>query len=538
MAGLIIELILVFIAFCAALWFGAPWPYVVFPVYLGMLSLKFTPVGKRLKVSWVFLASMALGLLTALGVGQWFFGELTQLGATNPDNQLLKFFIGPLALRLFWSAVFGFVVAFDLLALFLIPLAYFSAQGKYGDYEVYRKHKLQATKTSLFGILGVSQGRINVREGKAQMESKPEDSLLRFGGPGELMVQEGNAVILEQNGRVSRVVASGPTFLRSFERLSMVVPLQTRAERIFVEQVVTSEGIMIDQLEIWVFHTVALGPIEERTQDGQYEYNENILRTQIWSPSSNDWRETVKGITDRMARKVVPKYTLDEIMRSSDARTQSNGSTGDRSIPSKPLGSDQKQTETPRSAWQERLRFWRKPPEGDAKQKQPSRPSSDVNSNPHVGPSSTGPIENDTDAAPETRRDALVEELKSAVSDISVRIGVAIRGLDLGAVRVSPQVRARLEEGHLAHLALQAAEHNAAAIRRMEAARADAQRIMIQAIRQGWNGDSPNTDDTKDLVIAVRYIEALEKMATDPSAKVILPMDSRLLSSLAGSIGT
>ena len=164
-------------------------------------------------------------------------------------------------------------------------------------------------------MLGLSQGRISVREGLAQTDRVADNGLMLFGGPGELMVQEGNAVILERDGRVSRVVASGPTFLRSFERLSMVVPLQTRAERIFVEQLVTSEGLVIDQLEIWVFHTVALGPVEERTQDGQFEYNESILRTKIWSPSATDWRETIRGVTARMAHKIVPRYTLQDIMR-------------------------------------------------------------------------------------------------------------------------------------------------------------------------------------------------------------------------------
>jgi regulator of protease activity HflC (stomatin/prohibitin superfamily) len=489
MAGIIIELIVVVLAFCTALYSGALAPYIVFPAYLLVLSLKVTPVGRRLKVSRLFLVSMALGLATTLYFAVVTYGWLTDLHRDNPENFFSQFFLAPPVLRLLWSTALGLFVAFDLLAVVWILLASFSAQGKYGDFEIFRNHKRTAIRTTLFGMLGLSQGRINVREGAAQSESGSSGGLMLFGGPGELMVQEGHAVILERNGRVSRVVASGPTFLEPFERLSMVVPLQTRAERIFVEQLVTSEGLMIDQLEIWVFHTVALGSVEERTQDGQFQYNESILRTSVWSPSGNDWRETVRGITTRMAHRIVPRYSLREIMRPENNTTETGAQD---------LGPDSEEEQgTPASTT-------------DAQNAQPVDP-----------------------------RQQLITELRAAVSQITVRIGVAIRGLDLGAVRVSPNVRAHLEEAPLALMALEAAEQNAEAMQLVERARAKAQRAMIQAIREAWVGAGDPTDKAiKDQVIAVRYIEALEKMATDPSTKVIIPMDSRLLAGLLGSPDT
>lgn len=499
MAGIIIEFILVVLAFCTALYFGALAPYIVVPTYLLILSLKVTPVGRRLKASRLFLVSMALGLATTLFFAVVTFSWLTDLHMDNRENFISRFFLAPLVLRLLWSTAVGLFVAFDLLAVLWILLANLSAQGRYGDFDVYRKHKRLATRAALFGMLGLSQGRINVREGAAQSESGSAGGLMLFGGPGELMVQEGHAVILERNGRVTRVVASGPTFLERFERLSMVVPLQTRAERVSIEHVLTREGIMIDQLDIWVFHRVALGPDDERIQDGNYEYNETILRTNIWSPNGNDWRETVQGITDRMARKVVPRYSLDEIMRSVAANVSAPNASSQRA------GQSQNQSMS------------------DASTAQP----------PPAAPNTQDSGDTASASPQPTKRDELTEALQAAVSETTVRIGVAIRGLDLGAVRVSPQVRARLEEAPLAILAVEAAKQNAEAIEIVQRARANAQRAMIESIRGAWNGArGPLDKPIHDQVIAVRYIEALEKMATDPSTKVILPMDSRLLASL------
>lgn len=507
MAGIIVELIAVFLLFCAALWFGAVWPYLVFPLYLGLLSLKVTPVGKRMKVSWVFLLSSAFGLTIALAVGYLAFTLLGEWGLQNPDSNLFLFFFGPVILRLFWSTVLGVVVALELLALALIPLAYLSAQGRYGEYDAFKRHRWQATRTALFGMHGLSQGRINVREGKAQLAYGTEDGLMRFGGPGELMVQEGNAVILERNGRVSRVVGSELTFLKPFERVSMVIPLQTRAEKVLVDNVISNDGIMIEQLEIWVFHTVALGPVEERTVDGQFEYNETILRTNIWSPSANDWREAVRGISDRMARRVVPKYALDVIMRSDDRAS---------------VGRVETSRETPRDA-----------PSGQQDQPQ-NGDKSETDKDRSENTTTARQTEKDPSDAP-TKRDELIDELRREISNITVRIGVAIRGLDLGAVKVSPEVRARLEDERLAIMAARAAEHHAAAMVAMEDARAFAQGTMIRAIKNAWSNNGSEQAASADLVIALRYIEALEKMASDPSAKVILPLDPRLLSSVLGS---
>ena len=58
--SIIVELILIVLVFCAAS-ADAFWPYVIFPAYLGVLSLKITPVGKKIN-NRLLLFLLAIGL--------------------------------------------------------------------------------------------------------------------------------------------------------------------------------------------------------------------------------------------------------------------------------------------------------------------------------------------------------------------------------------------------------------------------------------------------------------------------------------------
>jgi regulator of protease activity HflC (stomatin/prohibitin superfamily) len=138
-----------------------------------------------------------------------------------------------------------------------------------------------------------------------------------------LIVQEGHAVILERSGRLSRVIGRGITWLEPFERISMIVPLYARAEKITVEQVATKDRILLDEFEALVFHKIDPGPEDDRIQDGIFAYNEEKLKREVWSPSGGDWRNGVKSVADSAIRDVVGRYDLEEIVPLSDRfRTQ------------------------------------------------------------------------------------------------------------------------------------------------------------------------------------------------------------------------
>jgi regulator of protease activity HflC (stomatin/prohibitin superfamily) len=217
-------------------------------------------------------------------------------------------------LEVFWSAVAGVAVPAVLSAAILIPFASQVARNRYGEYEQFKGNERLATHTALASILGISQGTWMVKAGKAEVLENPSGSLARFGGPGILIVQQGHAVMLEISGTISRIVHSGIAWLQPFERVSMVVPLQTRVDPVVVEHVATKDQVMIEEFEFLVFHRVDRGPELTQIRDGQYAYDKEVLLTRIWSPSGGDWRESVKSISSRAARDVIGRYDLTEIV--------------------------------------------------------------------------------------------------------------------------------------------------------------------------------------------------------------------------------
>ena len=317
--GVAIELFFVFLAFCWVAGEGVPWTLLFVPAYLGLLTLKITPVGRKIKRTRVFMAFLTLFVFVAFGIGALAFRVLSDPVESIASSQLYEFFVDPLVLRLLWSGVIGAAVGIEVLAVLLVPIGISVAHGKYGDFEQYKAHKAQATRTAIYGFLGLSKGTWEVREGKLEVLDQPDGSLARFGGPGELIVQEGHAVILERNGNVSDVVGSGLTFLKAFERVSMVIPLHTRYEPIVVWHLASRDKVLIEEFEFLVFHRVDRGPELSQVRDGRYSYNRDILLSKVWSPSGGDWRKAVESISSRAARDVMGRYDLTEIFPLTEA---------------------------------------------------------------------------------------------------------------------------------------------------------------------------------------------------------------------------
>jgi regulator of protease activity HflC (stomatin/prohibitin superfamily) len=240
------------------------------------------------------------------------------IGLEEVRLQPLPFLLGTVWLRLFWSTILAVLTAVVVALAILLPVGYLGSRVMYGEYNDYKGHEGEAIYSAISVVLGISKGVWLVKEGKAEVLHPPAGGLARFGGPGVLMVQEGHAVILERGGQLSRVVGRGVTWLQPFERVSMVVPLQTRGEHVIVKQVATKDRILIEEFEFWAFHKVDQGPEEMRIQSGQFAYNEDILLKKIWVMSGDDWSGGVKALSETAARDVVGRYDLEQIVAIAD----------------------------------------------------------------------------------------------------------------------------------------------------------------------------------------------------------------------------
>jgi regulator of protease activity HflC (stomatin/prohibitin superfamily) len=125
-------------------------------------------------------------------------------------------------------------------------------------------------------------------------------------------------------------------------------------------------------------------------------------------------------------------------------------------------------------------------------------------------------------------RDILQKQFQDRLNNQTKEWGVVVTEVRIGAIDVPDEVKARMltrwEAEWRRQVRITEAEGEAEAFRLMELARAKAQMEMIIAITQGFK-QMAGSGAVPGHLIALRFIEALEKMAEDPATKFLLPAD-------------
>jgi regulator of protease activity HflC (stomatin/prohibitin superfamily) len=317
----VVELVFAVFLLFALLRLDWPWPILAVPTYLLGFGLGIPPFSRRIMVRARFLAFLVT-FLTSTAFLTWLIAEILFRPFFAEDiiawNPLLRFLMHNSSLKIFWSALIGLLAPTVVVACLLVPYGLVVGQNMFGHYEQYKGHEREAALSAVSVLLGIGRGVWVVNNGQAEVHGQAGEGLARFGGPGILIAQQGHAVILEKGGKVSRIVGSGLTWLEPFERVSMVVPLFGRNEKVTVEQVVTRDRVLIEEFEVLIFHRLDEGPEEEQIRDGQFAYNETILRRVVWSPGGGDWRGGVRSLGESAVRDVVGRYDLEQLVPMSE----------------------------------------------------------------------------------------------------------------------------------------------------------------------------------------------------------------------------
>jgi regulator of protease activity HflC (stomatin/prohibitin superfamily) len=457
---LLIELPLTIALFTLAVKYG--WPYTVVFVlgYILAFNFKLPYLSRRAQVSTRFLVFLGIFLAFAMTasmiIGRFFFSPSNQTWVEA--HRIWNFLLVTPSLKVLWAAVIGFGLIALIAAVILIPYGQVAGQQMYSQYEQYKGHEGEAARTAINILLGISGGTWVISGGQAEVKGDPNGALARFGGPGFVIVQQGHAVILEISGKVSDVIGSGITWLKPFERISMVVPLFLRSEKITVEKVATKDKVLIDEFEIQVYHKADPGPpTDSQTRDGQFAYIKQKLLDDVWSPSGGDWRGSVRSVAETATRDVVGRFELEEIVPISDTF---------------------------------RTRF----------------------------------------------KETLTAEMNKVTAK---KMGVLTVTVDIGKVKIPEESEARLLKKWSAQQQIQIAESRkeielvrgkvrVSNLRDMEAARAVAQEQMIMAISAGFGVANQTGNVLPATIVQLRMLEALEKIAEDPAAKLIFPSGMNL----------
>jgi regulator of protease activity HflC (stomatin/prohibitin superfamily) len=318
-----LEFSLSFILLFASIRAGWPWPIVFVAAFFAACALGLFSFAEGEKANpnryLILGAFLSLGLFLSWTIAL----RLSSLSLVTPSliesNWLLRVLSGTEATRIFWSVLLGMFLSAVLWALLLLPIAFVGASIMYSANDQYQRHEKEAALNVYLGLLGINKGTWLVSDGKAQIVKGQVKNLQMFGGPGTLIVQEGHAVVLERDGKLSRVVGRGVHQLRSQERVSMVVTLKSRAEQVILEQVATRDRVLIEQFQFWAWHRADQGDPSGRIQDGRFLYNPDIILKKVWKMSGKDWRDGIGSLCQTAARDVIGRYDLEQIVPLSDS---------------------------------------------------------------------------------------------------------------------------------------------------------------------------------------------------------------------------
>lgn len=316
----LIEIFLTLLAAFAAVKLGWIGTILFVLVYLVAFSFKWPFLARRTRVMPRFIAFLGVFLTVAL-ILRWLFGLV--LASLAPQGEAaargaLGFLLGSSNLVAFWSVVGGFGATALLAALLLLPYGRVVGASMYSQYDNYKGHEREAAMSAISILLGIDRGTLIVSSGQVESHGDNSGSLTRFGGPGILIVQEGHAVITEISGKLARVVGRGITWLKPFERISMVVPLYLRGETIVLDHITTRDHLIIDEFEYLVYHKVDAGEPDEQVANGLLPYNPRILINNIWSAGGGDWRNAIRSVAQTVGRDVFGRYTLEALVTISE----------------------------------------------------------------------------------------------------------------------------------------------------------------------------------------------------------------------------
>jgi regulator of protease activity HflC (stomatin/prohibitin superfamily) len=147
-----------------------------------------------------------------------------------------------------------------------------------------------------------------IRDGRV-IHSIPPSKDLRMPGPGVLIIQSGNAAVLEQSGKIARIVGAGLYLTQPLEHLSAIVDLSLQSKTWVLADVLTKDMIPIG-VELTVQYRIMIDQSALITK-GEYGFDDDIIRRVVLT--THDWHEQTEIVAKSILRDTIATRFLDEI---------------------------------------------------------------------------------------------------------------------------------------------------------------------------------------------------------------------------------
>lgn len=182
-----------------------------------------------------------------------------------------------------------------------------------------RRQGWECVKRRLFGVHS-RKPYLLIKEGKRPADDR--DPLVRVGGPGNLVIYNDSAVVLEKAGRLTRVVKKGLAKLDNFEKVWDVVDLRPQ-HWLHDVSAMTRDGLPVHCQADITFQIEDGG--QASTNDEPYPAVEQaifVAATRKWMREADqavDWAGRAIRMTEGALRNILATYLLDQLVGTAGA---------------------------------------------------------------------------------------------------------------------------------------------------------------------------------------------------------------------------
>jgi len=180
----------------------------------------------------------------------------------------------------------------------------------------------------LASFFGLGYPVVVIDAGQMQLRPGEVNLLDKIGGPGYLIVEPGNAVLIERLDSPSDVHSAGRYFLPRFESVKEIIDLSEQQGNVEKVESTTKDGIVIEVSKIHYNYRLWAGKREKILSTNPFPYSVQSVRNMVYNRSvgaegvTTPWRKTVEivvknEITDYIAenqadRVLAPRYSKEK----------------------------------------------------------------------------------------------------------------------------------------------------------------------------------------------------------------------------------
>jgi len=206
---------------------------------LGYILVAISPDKRRFSL-FVFLFSALVVLLST-----FFQAQLTSnatVGRVVWNSDFLTFLLGTFTDTVIWSLILAFVVALLVIGLPLLAVSYAASVYVLALHEIEDVGRWDAVRYMISLVLGNNLPFIEVENGQALI-TEEASKINVIGGPGQLIIKQGNVVVLERGGKITRVLNAGVHKLKPLEKIRNIFVLGPQSDSDTIEHVLTKDRI-------------------------------------------------------------------------------------------------------------------------------------------------------------------------------------------------------------------------------------------------------------------------------------------------------